>query len=106
MKTVILSFASTSLIYYQKNWNSSLNIPSRELNLIEDHNEFNKTIHYDIEKEKDICPKSSKYSDDKFNKNAITDKIKLIRVIVVTLMVPQTSTNVVKMASEEKKITR
>ena len=33
-------------------------------------------------------------------------KIKLIRVIVVTLMVPQTSTNVVKMASEEKKITR
>ena len=44
--------------------------------MTDDHNEFNKTIHYDIEKEKDICPKSSKYSDDKFNKNAITDKDK------------------------------
>ena len=57
----------------QINLNSSLNIPSRELNLIVDHNESNKNVHYDINKEKDISQKSSKCSDDKVNKNAFTD---------------------------------
>lgn len=39
--------------------NRSLNIPSRELNLTEDHNELNNNVHYDIEKEKYICLESS-----------------------------------------------
>ena len=34
----------------QKKLNSSLNSPSRELNLIEDHNELNKNAHIDKEK--------------------------------------------------------
>ena len=58
---------------FQINWNSSLNIPSRELNLIVDHNKSSKNVHYDINKEKDISQKSSKCSDDKVNKNAFTD---------------------------------
>ena len=74
--TVIFCVELIGLIYYKKNLNSSINIPSRELNLIEDHNELNKNVHYDIDKEKDICQKGSKCSDDKFNKNAITNKDK------------------------------
>ena len=64
------------LNFLQKNSNSSLNMPSRELNLIEDHNELNKNVQYDIDKEKDICQKSGNFSDDKVNKNATTDKDK------------------------------
>ena len=59
----------------QKKLSSSLNILTRELNLIEDDNEVNKNVQYDIDKEKDSCQKSSKLSDDKANKNA-TDKDK------------------------------
>ena len=40
------------------------------------HNELNKNVHYDIDKEKDICQKISKFSDDKVSKSAITDKDK------------------------------
>ena len=61
----------------EKKLNSSLIIPSRELNLIEDYNELNKNVHYDINKERDICQESSNFSDDKVNKNATTVKIKL-----------------------------
>ena len=60
----------------QKNLNSSLNIRSRELNLIEDDNELNENVQYDIDKEKNICHKSGNFSDDEVNKNATTDKDK------------------------------
>ena len=56
--------------------NSPINIPSRQLNLIDDQNELNKNVHYDISKEKDICQKSNNLSDDKVIKNATADKDK------------------------------
>ena len=56
--------------------NSSLNILSKELNLIEDHNKLNQNVHYDTEKEKDICQKSINFSHDKFNETAAKDKDK------------------------------
>ena len=56
--------------------NSSLNIPSREFSLIEYHSSRNENVNYDIYKEETIFQKISKCSDDKFNKNAITDKDK------------------------------
>ena len=34
----------------KKNLNSPINIPSRELNLIDDQNELNKNDHYDIDR--------------------------------------------------------
>ena len=47
------------------------------MNLIEDYNELNKIVQYDIDKEKDICQKSGNFSDDsKVNKNVTTDKDK------------------------------
>ena len=56
----------------QKNLNSSLN-------LIEDHNDLSKNIHYDIDKKKDIYQKGSKYSDDINSiKMQLRIKIKLI----------------------------
>ena len=59
--TVIFSLASRSLICYeQNNLNSSLNIPYTELNLLEDHNELNKNVHFDMDKVKDICQKRNK----------------------------------------------
>ena len=61
---------------WQKKLNSSLNIPSRELNLIEDRNELNKNVQYDIGKEKDILQKNGNFGDDKVKKNATTDKDK------------------------------
>ena len=74
---MIFTLASISFDLLQKNLNSSLNIPSRELNLIENHNELNKNVQYDIDKEKYICQKSGNFSDDKVNKNATTDKTNL-----------------------------
>ena len=45
--------------------------------MIEDYNELNKNVQYDIDKEKDICQKSGNFSDDnKVNKNVTTDKDK------------------------------
>ena len=60
----------------QKPENISLNIPFRKLHLIKDYNELNKNVHYDIDKDKEICQKSSKCSDDKIIKNLVTDKDK------------------------------
>ena len=60
----------------QKPENISLNIPFRKLHLIKDYNELNKNVHYDIDKVKEICQKSSKCSDDKIIKNLVTDKDK------------------------------
>ena len=73
--------------------------------MIVDHNEPNKNVHYDINKEKDISQKSSKRSDDKVNKNAFTDtnKTDLKLITAGTLMVPQISTKVEQMTSEEKR---
>ena len=61
----------------QKNLNSSLNTPSRELNLIGDQNELNKNVQYDIDKEKDICQKSNNLVMIKSIKMQIRIKIKL-----------------------------
>ena len=69
-------FCVDKLNLLQENLNSSLNVPSRELNLIEDHDELNKNVQYDIGKEKDIHQKSSNFGDDKVKKNATTDKDK------------------------------
>ena len=59
-----------------QNLNSSLNIPSRELNLIEDLNELNKNVQYYINKENNVCQKIGNFIDDKVNKNATTDEDK------------------------------
>ena len=55
---------------------SPFNIPSREFSLIEYYSKRSKNVYYDICKEKAVFQKISKCSDDKFNKNAITDKDK------------------------------
>ena len=70
--TMVFSLALISLICYKK----YTNIPSKELSFIEDYNEHSKNVHYDIDKEKDICQISSSFSDDKINKNTTTDKNK------------------------------
>ena len=50
--TLIFSLASIRLICLKKNkktkkkLSSFLNMPSRELNLFEDHNELNENVHY------------------------------------------------------------
>ena len=79
-------FCVDKLNLLQKNLNSSLNVPSRELNLIEDHDELNKNVQYDVHQPQ--------------------IKIKLIWVIVTTLIVPHTSTKVVQMISNRTKMTQ
>ena len=85
-------FCVDKLNLLQKNLNSFLNIPSRELNLIEDHNIFVKKVVTSV------MIKSIKLQ--------LRIKIKLIWIIVTTLIVPHTSTKVVKVTPEGKKTTQ